>query len=237
MSILCQVSGVKPLTDTILQVFLKPDQGTPIHYEAGQYVYLELSNQQSLPFSIANAPLCNTDLEFHIRHTRDNPYTEQLLKDIAAGLPLRLHGPEGNCTYRSRDPQRPCLFLAGGTGFAPIKAMIEQALADHIDQPIHLYWVARTPSELYCLELAEHWAKHVDQFYFTPIISTAHPTWSGRIGLLPEHLNQDFKDLSSIQVFAAGPNDLVLAAFQVCQQLGLPREHFLSDLFAFLPKP
>ena len=233
----CSVSGVKPLTDTILQIFLTLSDRLPFPYAAGQYVKLTLSDHQTLPFSIANAPLGNSELEFHIRHTPDNSYTQQLLRDIQSHSTLHISEAEGLCTFEARDTKRKCLFLAGGTGFAPIKAIIEQALTLNLASSMDLYWAARTPSELYHFDLATHWSKHVKDFHFTPIISTSSPNWAGKTGSLPKILLDDFTDLSSHQVFAAGPPELVMTAFQICQQLLLPREHFHSDLFAFLPKP
>lgn len=237
MSVICQVSGVIPLTASILKIFLTPESSSAIPYEAGQYVVLELSDQQSLPFSIANSPLCGASLEFHIRHTKDNPFTERLLQDIAEQRSVRVHEPQGTCTYRSRDPAKPCLLLAGGTGFAPIKAIIEEALTHHVSQALHLYWAARSVSELYCLELATHWSQHVEQFRFTPIISNPAPNWSGLTGLLPRQIQQDYADLSGYQVFAAGPSDFVLSSYAACLQLQLPKENFHSDLFSFMAKP
>lgn len=230
------VSGIKPLTDTILQIILSPVEHS-FEYQAGQYVHLELSDHQSMPFSIASAPLGSRELEFHIRHTLDNPFTTQLMKDITAHQLIQVQGPEGQCTYPTLNPKKPLLLLAGGTGFAPIKALIEQALANHFSSQIHLYWAARSPSELYCRELADRWAGHTEFFQFTPIISTPHRHWTGLVGLVPEQLKTDFETLADYQVVAAGPPDFVLETYRTCIALHLPAECFYSDLFSFIEKP
>jgi len=121
--------------------------------------------------------------------------------------------------------------MAGGTGFAPIKAIIEQALADGDKHPKHLYWGAKTVSDLYLDELPQQWVKTVPHFQYTPVLSASNDQglWQGRTGLLHEIIAQDHPSLTSYQVYAAGPPDLIFAALKTFQTLGLKKELMYSD--------
>lgn len=226
--LLCQIEHIEPLTDQIIRLLLRPIEAGRLHYLAGQYVKVITADGQQTPFSIASAPLGGSQIELHIRHTKDNAYSNALLKDIQKTGQLTITGPFGHCVYHQKS-RCPTILLAGGTGFAPLKAIIEQALAEGDNSPKHLYWGARTASDLYLDELAQHWAKTVANFRYTAVLSEPSDHWQGKVGLVHEAVVHDHTDLTDYQVYAAGPPDMVFVALQAFKQLGLAKDRIYSD--------
>ncbi len=232
------VAQVKPLTASVLQVFL--ELPGPIHYEAGQYLEIVMADGRQLAFSIANAPLGSRQLELHIRHVPDSEVNVQLISEIQAQGALQIVVPFGECTHLSLNPQMPVIFMARGSGFAPIKAIIEQLLTEGSTLPMHLYWGARNLGDHYLDELPKRWAEHVETFSYTPVLCPEVPgeelssKWSGRTGDLIDIIAMDhYPDLEHYQVLAAGPFDLIFQARDVFQRQGLKPENMYSDAFAF----
>ena len=225
-----RINLIKPLTDTVLQLLLQPSSDQRLNYTAGQYLEIHLAGGEHCPFSIANAPLGANQIELHIRHTHDNPFTVKLFDEIKQHGEITISGPFGQCTYHNPN-KRPTLLLAGGTGFAPIKAIIEHALADGEPSPMHLYWGAKNVSDLYLDDLTEHWHRLVEHFTYTPVLSAAeHPEqWHGQHGFIQQVIANDYQDLRDCQVYAAGPPDMIQATYNTCLQLGLDKNYFYSD--------
>lgn len=226
----CRVDLIHPLTDTVVQVLMTPSKHR-LNYQAGQYIEIITENGKHLPFSIANAPLGGYQLELHIRHTSENPYSHYLLSEIKRTGRILIKGPFGHCIYHKQS-LRKNLFLAAGTGFAPIKAIIEQALMEDVGTcPMYLYWSAREASDLYLDEIPQHWAKSIEHFHYTPVLlpSCAGEDWHGQTGLVYDIIAKDHPDLSNFQVYAAGPPQLIQLAWQKFQTLGLKKEFICSD--------
>lgn len=230
-SLLCNIISAHPLTDKVIQLMIEPsNKRQRFNYLSGQYLKLILPNQPEMPFSIANAPLGSKQIELHIRHTAENHYSHVLLDHIKQTGQLHISGPFGESTWQRVTAKNPIILLAGGTGFAPIKAIIEQALTEECTLPMHLYWVAKTRSDLYLDELPASWAHHMPQFKYTPILSTPDATWQGETGRIYDAVKKDYQDLASFQVFAAGPYDMVKAAWQTLATIGLKKEKIYSDI-------
>jgi CDP-4-dehydro-6-deoxyglucose reductase len=204
---------------------------------AGQYLEFLLKDGQRRAYSIANAPEQEGPLELHIRHLPGGLFTDFIFgakdpalkeKDI-----LRFEGPLGSFFLRE-DSKKPIIFLAAGTGFAPIKSIIEQMQAKKIQKPISLYWGGRRPSDLYMNNLCEGWARDLPDFKYIPVISDALPedAWSGRNGLVHRAVMADHPDLKDFQVYACGAPVMVNAARQdLSSHCHLPDEEFFSDSF------
>lgn len=226
----CQIDLIKPLTDTIILLLLQPVDNKRFDYTAGQYIKIVTADGRQMPFSIANAPLGARQIELHIRHTEANAYSNYLLNEIKRTGLLTITGPFGHCIYQQKST-RPCILMAGGTGFAPMKAIIEQALANGDNHPKHLYWGVKTVSDLYLDELPQQWAKAVPDFQYTPVLSTTNNRlWQGRTGLVHEIIAQDHPSLANYQVYAAGAPDMVFAALKTFQALGLKKGLMYSDV-------
>jgi len=228
------VLQARPLTDRVLQVFLQLP--VPLHYLAGQYLEVITQTEKVIPLSIANAPLGSSQLELHIGHTPQNSLVNELLKVLQEKRVLTVRAPFGNCTYLSLKPDLPVILLAGGSGFAPIKAIIEQLLALGEPPAIHLYWGAKTLGDLYLDELPKSWAVHVENFRYTSVLSQEiSKTWSDRRGTPVDAVLEDYPDLSGYQVLAAGPFDMVFAAKERFLKQSLNPQHIFSDAFTFIP--
>lgn len=238
-NILAPVVQIKPLTNSILQVFLQLP--TALKYQAGQYLEVVIANGQHIPFSIANAPLGSNQLELHIRHTPENSLSDQILSEMRTQGALQIVAPFGQCTHLSLKPHCPVIFMARGSGFAPIKAIIEQILANGIEIPMHLYWGAKNIGDQYMDELPKSWADHIEYFEYTPVLcpedlskATISTKWTGRSGDLIDLIAMDYyPDLSSYQVLAAGPFDMIFKAREVFTKQGLKADNMYSDAFAF----
>lgn len=224
-SVKAQVEQISPLTDSVLQLILRPKQYT--HYVAGQYLKIILGDE-SFSYSIANAPLGSHKYELHIRHSRDNAYHQALFSEIKRDGVVRIDVPFGTCELTKLHPKKPILFIAAGTGFAPIKAMIEQLLADGDSRVIELYWGARSKSDLYMDDMVLQWQSHVSNFrYFTQISEINKDTLASMI------LERHIEDLSLWQIVLSGPFDLVYSLRDALLAHGVERNNLFSDAFDF----
>ncbi|WP_133129883.1 NAD(P)H-flavin reductase [Legionella yabuuchiae] len=220
-----QIERISPLTNSILQLVLKPE--CFIDYEAGQYLQILLNNE-AFSYSIANAPLGSHSYEMHIRHSQDNPYSQSLLAEIKRMGALELNVPMGTCHIRALDPKKPILFLAAGTGFAPIKAMIEHLLAEDSKRSFELFWGARSQSDLYMDERVRHWQTHVPQFqYFSHVTSTSKET------LASMAYKRHAMNINDWQIVIAGPFDMVYGTRDYLMDHEVKREIMFSDAFDF----
>jgi len=206
-------------------------------YLAGQYVEFLLKDGQRRAYSIATPPVAEGPLELHIRHLPGGLFTDFVFGKTTPALKekdiLRFEGPLGSFFLRE-DSQKPIIFVAAGTGFAPIKSIIEQMQAKKIARPIHLYWGGRRPTDLYLDELCQTWANDIPQLTYTPVISDGLPedAWTGRTGFVHTAVMQDHPDMSAFQVYACGAPVMVNAARQdFSSKCHLPEEEFFADSF------
>ena len=222
------VESITPLTDSIFQLVLNPEEYFP--YQAGQYLEI-LLDDQSLYFSIANAPLGSKKYELHIRHLPENPSNQRLLEAIKKQGVLTLRAPFGVADFLHLHPTKPILFIAAGTGFAPINAMIEQLLATNETRAFELIWGARTQSDLYLDEKVKQWQNNVHQFKYVSLLSSQSNESFASV-ILSRHAHH----LNDWQVVLCGPFDM---AYQTRDQLiahGARLENLFSDAFEFEDK-
>ncbi|NCT57704.1 MAG: NAD(P)H-flavin reductase [Legionella sp.] len=217
------VTQAIPLTRSLLRVTLTPEHYIP--YEAGQYLQI-ISSIETLFYSIANAPLGSHTYELHIRHTPNNLEHQHILNSLKQQGRVILNLPFGKCTLNALDPKRPIIFIAGGTGFAPIKAMIEQLLTDGDTRSFELYWSARCQEDLYLDEQVLIWKKHIEHFDYIPHIKTSHQTT-----LIKRIQEKHPHDLADHQVVLAGPFDLVYSLRDDLIKQGLSPNQLFSDAF------
>ncbi len=218
-----QVETITPLTGSIVQLILKPD--VYVDYQAGQYLKI-LLDEEELSYSIANAPLGAHHYELHIRHSRNNPYHQRLFAHIKTHGWLNLRLPFGQCSLNHLEEKCPILFIAQGTGFAPVNAMIEQLLTIDDPRPFELFWGARSQSDLYLDEKVKNWQLHAPCFnYFSSISDESKETVTEAV--LKKHL----KDLKNWQIVISGPFVMVYKARDVLVQQGLESSRLFSDAF------
>ena len=206
-------------------------------FYAGQYVELILKDGKRRSYSMANPPHSATALELHIRHLPGGLFTDHVFGVGATQMKereiLRIEGPLGSFFLRE-DSQLPIVMVASGTGFAPIKAIIEHMVHQDIKRPVTLYWGGRRPCDLYMHALAQNWAATIPNFSYIPVVSDALPedAWTGRTGFVHKAVMQDFPDLAGHQVYACGAPIVVDSARrEFVAQCHLPDDAFFADSF------
>ncbi|MEI6758906.1 MAG: CDP-6-deoxy-delta-3,4-glucoseen reductase [Betaproteobacteria bacterium] len=203
-------------------------------YHAGQYVEFILRDGARRSYSMANAPhTLAAGLELHIRHMPGGKFTDHVFKIMKEKEILRIEGPYGSF-YLREDSTKPIILLASGTGFAPIKAVLEHMQFKGITRPATLYWGGRRPADLYLDDWVQAQLAALPNLHYVPVVSDALPEdgWTGRTGFVHQAVLQDFPDLSSYQVYACGAPivvDSARAAYTT--QAGLPEEDFFADAF------
>ena len=228
-----QVKYLEKLAPDVMVVRLRLPASESLAFRAGQYLDFLLRNNKRRSFSIANAPVNDEFIELHIRLVEGGEFTEMVFNKFQVKSLVRIEAPLGDF-YIREESNRPILLIAGGTGFAPIKAMVEQLRSEQDTRPIHLYWGARSLVDLYQRELAESWVI-AGGFKFTPVLSQASETdaWQGRSGYVHETVAADYPDLSGFDVYMAGPPQMIVAAQAQFLSQGLPREQLFSDSFEY----
>ncbi|HEY3917217.1 MAG TPA: CDP-6-deoxy-delta-3,4-glucoseen reductase [Stellaceae bacterium] len=234
----CRVKQIRKLAPDVVALHLRTPYNDNMLFAAGQYVDFLLEGGKRRSYSIANAPMLAggmMDLEIHIRHSPGGLFTDRIFGKLKPSEVLRFEGPLGTF-YLREGSARPIIFLASGTGFGPIKAIIEYALRRNLSaqRPIALYWGCRARRDLYMLDLPERWASEAPSFRFVPVLSDAPPedTWTGRTGFVHRAVMVDFPDLSGHQVYACGAPVMVDAARRdFAVQCGLPPGEFFADAF------
>jgi CDP-4-dehydro-6-deoxyglucose reductase len=233
----CRIESIaKPAPDVAI-VKLKLPANERLQYLAGQYIDFLLKDGHRRSFSLANAPHDDALLELHVRHIAGGLFTDPLFTQYKGREILRLEGPFGTFYLREQS-DKPIVLVAGGTGFAPIKAIVEHALHHGIDaqRPMVLYWGARAKRDLYLPDLPGEWQQRSRNFTFIPVLSepAADDAWPGRTGLVHEAVLADFADLSGYQVYACGGPAMIDAARTAFTSTrGLPESEFFADSFTY----
>lgn len=233
----CRVAKIDRLNHDVLRLYLQLPRTERLQFMAGQYIDILMQGNKRRSFSLANAPHNDDYLELHVRHYEGGLFSEFAFNSLKEKALLRIEGPLGSFFLRE-DSDRPIIMVAGGTGFAPVKSIIEHALQAGLENPVHLYWGARTREDLYLHELAREWAAARNNFNYIPVLSEPREEdrWEGRRGLVHETVLEDFSDLSPFDVYACGPPPMVHAARDTFLELGLPEDRLYSDSFEFAPK-
>ncbi len=231
----CRVEKLDRLADDVMRVKIKLPANERLQFLAGQYIDFQLKDGRARSYSLANPPHDDALLELHIRHVPGGLFTDPLFSTLKERDILRLKGPLGSFFIRE-DSDKPMLFIAGGTGFAPIKAMLEHAFAEHTDRELVLYWGVRSLKDLYMAALPQQWLAERPNFSFIPVLSDPQPEdhWHGRTGFVHEAVLADFADLSGYQVYACGAPVMVDSARDSFVNLrGLPEDEFFADSFVY----
>ncbi len=232
-----RVLALRPLAPDVIEITLQLPSAEAFRYNPGQYLEFILKDGRRRSYSMASPPGDDHTVRLHVRHMPGGAFTSQV---FGAGVPalkvrdiLRIEGPLGSFFLRE-DTARPLVFLASGTGFAPIKAIIEHMIAAGIRRPAALYWGGRRPADLYMDALAREWEASLPGFRYVPVVSEARPEdgWTGREGFVHLAVMEDLPDLSGHQVYACGTPAMVEAARRdFTRSRGLPAEEFYADAF------
>jgi len=229
----CRVQKLDKVADDVMIVQLKLPANERLQFLPGQYIDFLLKGGERRSFSMANSPHADELVELHIRHVAGGNFTDHVFGKMKERDILRLEGPLGSFFLRE-DGAKPIVFVASGTGFAPIKSIIESAFYKKIERPMVLYWGARRPKDLYLNALPEKWVREHATFRYVPVISEARPedAWSGRSGFVHRAVMEDMPDLSGHQVYACGVPIMVDSARKdFIEKCGLPEDEFYADSF------
>ncbi|MDN7599081.1 2Fe-2S iron-sulfur cluster-binding protein [Burkholderia gladioli] len=212
---------------SILQ--LRLPTGVRAKFAAGQYLQVELDDGTRRNYSMANPPHESDAVQLHVRHVPGGRFSGEVLGRLEKGDKLRIELPFGEFTLRE-DAGKPAILIATGTGFAPVKSIVEDALRRRIDRPMTLYWGARTEADLYLASLARKWHDS-GRLRFVPVLSAPHEGWAGRRGLMHQAVLEDFGSLGGHEVYACGNPAMVQAAQEAFTKAGLDEADFFSDAF------
>ncbi len=228
-----RVQQLEKLTDDVAIIRLKLPASERLVFLAGQYIEFILKDGQRRAFSIANAPHDDELMELHIRHVPGGVFTDHVWERMKERDILRMEGPLGSFFLRE-DSDKPIVFVASGTGFAPIKSILEHAFRRGITRPMTLYWGARQRKDLYMDALARQWAENHSNFRYVPVLSEASEQcqWTGRTGFVHRAVMEDLPDLSGCQVYACGVPIMVNSArSDFTGRCDLPMDEFYADSF------
>ncbi|WP_291129284.1 2Fe-2S iron-sulfur cluster-binding protein [Hydrogenophaga sp.] len=214
----------------VARLKLRFPAGEKVKFKAGQYLQVLLPDGQRRSFSMANPPHQNDGAELHIRLLESGAFSQTLTHALKVGDTLPVELPHGDFFLRE-DSDAPIVMLASGTGFAPIKSMVEDGLRQGQRREIALYWGARTEKDLYLLDLARGWGQQAG-LRFVPVLSEPDAGWTGRIGFVHQAVLQDHDSLAGHQVYACGAPAMVSAArSDFVATRGLPPDAFFCDAF------
>ncbi|MER3547382.1 MAG: NAD(P)H-flavin reductase, partial [Rhodanobacteraceae bacterium] len=228
-----RVLDKRPLASDVMCLRLAP-AGRKLQWLPGQYIDVLLQDGKRRAFSIALAPHLGPNLELHVRHVAGGGFTSFVFDELKPGDTLRIEGPLGTFVPRE-DSERPMLFVAGGAGFAPIKALIEHFLHLGTRRPMRLYWGARSVDDLYLRELPQSWMKQAHDFAWQPVLSDAQGAHSVRAGLVHEAVLEDHSDLSTFDIYMSGPPAMIDAGRRLFVDAGLPEDRLYYDSFDYAP--
>ncbi len=231
----CRVNSIEFAAPDVAILTLQLPANQVFQFNAGQYIEFILSDGIRRSYSMANPPSLTGKLELHIRHMPGGVFTDTVFSTLKARDILRLEGPLGAFFLRQSD--KPVVLLASGTGFAPIKSLLEDAFEKQLNRQFIFYWGARTKPDLYLLNLVEQWQQQYEHFKFIPVLSapTSECHWQGRTGFVHHAVMADFPNLAGYQVYACGAPIVIRSALaDFTKQCGLPEEEFYADSFTSL---
>ena len=224
----------KPAQDVAV-LYLKLPASERLQFLAGQYVDILMRDGKRRSYSMANAPHDDTHLQLHVRKTPGGAFSKYVFDEMKERAILRFEGPLGSF-YLREDSDKPMILVAGGTGFAPVKAVIEHAFHQGIDRPMVLYWGVRAKADLYLHDLPLRWQQEHPNFTYIPVLSDPLPgdEWPGRTGLVHQAVLDDFRSLEGWQVYACGaPAMTDVAKKTFVEERGLPEDEFFCDAFTY----
>ena len=228
-----RVSSLVKKSADVVVMHLQLPANDAFTFRAGQYIEFILRDGARRSYSMANAPHIGPGLELHIRHMPGGRFTDLVFGSMKEKDILRIEGPFGSFFLRE-DSDKPLVFLASGTGFAPLKALLEHMQHCGITRPTTLYWGGRRPGDLYMDDWVQAQLANMPHVRYVPVVSDALPEdqWTGRTGFVHLAVLQDFTDLSGYQVYACGAPIVVESArCAFSAQAGLPVDEFFADSF------
>lgn len=227
------VISIDDVTHDIRRIRISPEGGTPLAFAAGQYAQVTFGSAPARSYSMANRP-GDAHLEFHVRRVPGGDTSEYVHTRLEPGDLVSIEAPLGS-SYLRENHAGPILCIAGGSGLAPIKSIVETALAHGVKRPIHVYFGARTERDLYLVEHFETLAAWHPNLTFTPVLSGKAEGTRHRSSFVTQAVGEDLSDLDGWKAYVAGPPLMVDAAMETTSALGLRKQDMHADVF-FTPE-
>ena len=225
------VAEVTLHTPGVYHLALDLPEGHDVNYAAGQYLNIMLGDGEHRSFSMA-APQQGNRVTLQVRKIEGGRFTQGVLEKTQPGDSFDVELPHGSFYFHESDYQ-PMIFAATGTGFAPIKAILESLLDNDDCPPIHFYWGMRDESELYLLDEIQSWASRLYEFTFIPVLSRAPQSWTGRRGYVQNAIAEDFDDLSEHSIYLCGSPHMIQDAKAIVGLAGAQMSKIYADSFIF----
>ena len=230
----CRVQKLEHLAHDVVRIYLKVPASERMQFLAGQYIEVLIKDHEPRAFSIANAPHDDEFIELHIRFVKGGLFTDQVFHGMQEKAMLRIRGPLGTFFLRE-DSDRPAILIGGGTGFAPLKGILEHAFEVGITRPLHLFWGVRAARDLYMDALPKQWVNEYEHFSYTPVLSEpgGKDHWIGETGFITDTVIKHYPDLSGHEVYMSGPPIMVETGHKLFTQHGMDETRFFSDAFEY----
>ena len=228
------ISDFKKISDDVYLVTLEAPEHSIFEFQAGQFLYIQMADDDARPYSIASTPADNSTLQMHIRDMPDNEFSAQVLSKLINDSTITIRIPDGKCTIDRSNGTRPLLFIAGGTGFAPCHSIIQSLMESDDSRSIHLYWGANHESEFYLREIPEQWAKGHENFSFIPVIAEQNNQWLGETGMVHDAVFRNIDRLSDYVIFLNGSSAMVFNIYRQLKEKGVPSNQIFSDMLDIL---
>lgn len=230
----CHVSSKNKLSHDVIALKVTLDNDERLQYHAGQYIEFLLEDNKQRAFSIANAPHNDDLIELHIRHVEGGKFTDFLFADMKDNSRLKMQGPLGQF-YLREESTRPIIMVGGGTGFGPLKAMIEHLEYVQSTQELHVFMGVRALRDLYMNDMAKQWLANNKNMRFIPVLSEPmqEDNWTGETGFVHQSVAKHFPNLSAYDIYISGPPPMVNAAVELFVAQGASKENMFSDAFEY----
>lgn len=230
----CRIESMQLLTHDVMRLRLKLPETERLQFLAGQYLEFLLKDGKRRAFSIASAPNNDAYIELHIRHVPDGHFGDFVFDGLKEKTLMRIEGPLGSY-YLREDSDRPIILIAGGTGFAPIKGMLEHAFYTSMTRQIHVFCGVRSKRDLYMDEMMQLLVPQYENLKYTPVLSEPRDEdkWQGETGFVHESVLAKYSDLSGFDVYLSGPPAMVKTGMDAFYEIGLPETQIYSDSFEY----
>jgi CDP-4-dehydro-6-deoxyglucose reductase len=230
----CRVARLEKLCHDVMGLYLRLPAVERMQFLPGQYIDILLPDKHRRSFSLANPPHDDKLLELHVRNVPGGLFSQEVFTKLQEGTLLRIQGPLGTFFLRE-DSSRPIVMMAGGTGYAPIQAMLRHLFENGRRREIVFYWGARAARDLYADERLKRWMASQSGFRYVPVLSEPSPTdrWQGRLGFVHDAVLTDLPDLAAHDIYLSGPPPMVKAARASFPARGADPLRIYSDSFDF----
>jgi len=228
----CRADAIERLNHDVLRMYLKLPEGQRLQFLAGQYLEFILTSGHRRAFSIANAPHDDELIELHIRHVAGGEFTDYVFDQMKEKAILRIQAPLGGF-YLREESDRPIVLVGGGTGFAPLKGIIEHTFHLGTERPMHLFWGVRSRRDLYLPDLPARWMSDHPAFGYTPVLSEPDPDWEGETGWVHDSALRHYPDMSPFDLYMSGPPPMIIAAREAFGAAGLSADRMYYDSFEY----